>query len=330
MELGNKLLRVFHRTWPPKPRPLILGYHRIADEPSDYWNLAVTVARFEEQLDVLRRTRHPLPLADFMRDLTAGTLPPNAVALTFDDGYVDNLRAAKPLLAKAGVPATVFLATGFLDQTGEFWWDELARIILHGKGPSDFELVIGGKPVRFKFDVGPFPHRGRARSSSRKEILRTIWQILRRLGDQDRGSVMQRLRSIFVADGDAACRSRAMTSDEVKTLIDDGLVTIGAHTVSHPLLVGLEASACRREIRDSKVTCETLAGASVSSFAYPFGGFDTAAREEVRSAGFSFACSTQYGPAIASSDLFALPRVNIQNWGGNTFEQALRFAGVPV
>jgi peptidoglycan/xylan/chitin deacetylase (PgdA/CDA1 family) len=330
MGFRRRLRLVVSRVWRPKPKPLILGYHRVANEPTDHWQLTVSPARFEEQLEVLRRSRYPLSLADFIRKLVAGTLPADAVALTFDDGYVDNLLAAKPLLAKAGVPATVFLATGFLDRPGEFWWDELARIILHGKGPSDFELMISGKPRRFTLYAAAHPRRRRAAPSSRRETLRAIWQILRRLGDEERGLAMQSLRSTFIADGQAGCCSRAMTRNEVRTLIDDGSITVGAHTVTHPLLVGLEASACRREIRDSKATCEELAGASVPSFAYPFGGVDTAAREEVKSAGFAFACSTQYGPALPTSDLFVLPRVNIQNWDGNTFERALRFAGVPV
>ena len=84
-------------------------YHRIADAPIDPWDLAVSQAYFKEQLDVLNRTRKPLPLAEFVGLLAAGRLPSNAVAITFDDGYVDNLVAGKPLLAAADIPATIFL-----------------------------------------------------------------------------------------------------------------------------------------------------------------------------------------------------------------------------
>src|SRR6267378_1680428 len=106
------------RIRPPEPRPLILMYHRIANEPADPWGLAVSPAHFEEQLLVLRRTRRPVPLTEFVRHLAAGRLHPSAVAMTFDDGYADNLFAARPRLAAADVPATVFLATGFLDRRG--------------------------------------------------------------------------------------------------------------------------------------------------------------------------------------------------------------------
>jgi len=66
--------------------PLILMYRRIADERVDHCYLAVSPARFKDQLHVLRRTRHPLPLTDFIRDLVARTLRPDALALTFNDG----------------------------------------------------------------------------------------------------------------------------------------------------------------------------------------------------------------------------------------------------
>src|ERR1700691_5876406 len=131
-------------------RPLILMYHRIADAPVDYWGLAVSPARFEVHLSILRRTRHPLPLLEFVDRLVAGTLPPDAVALTFDDGYVDNLAAGLPRLAAADVPATVFLATGFLDRLEPFWWDELARLILLEPGPKRFEVAMHGQPLCFE------------------------------------------------------------------------------------------------------------------------------------------------------------------------------------
>ena len=134
MMLRNTLRSVIRRIWPPPPKPLILMYHRIADEPVDDWGLAVSPALFEEQLHVLRRIRHPFPLTDFVHNLMANTLPSDAVALTFDDGYVDNLVAAKPRLVAADMPATVFLTTGYLDRPGEFWWDELAKLILIENG----------------------------------------------------------------------------------------------------------------------------------------------------------------------------------------------------
>ena len=76
-------------------------YHRIANPPVDPWGLAVQPDHFEEHLTVLRRSRRPLIMSEFFKRLERRTLPNDAVAVTFDDGYVDNLREAKPRLAAA-------------------------------------------------------------------------------------------------------------------------------------------------------------------------------------------------------------------------------------
>jgi peptidoglycan/xylan/chitin deacetylase (PgdA/CDA1 family) len=305
-------------------------YHRIADNPADFFNLSVSPARFEEQLQVLRKTRYPLPLTDFVRNFMAGTLPSNAVALTFDDGYVDNLVAAKPRLAAADVAATVFLITGFIDGSKPFLSDELARLFLVEKGPHHFALMVGGEPMHFDFgsespacsDAG-IPA---ASGTRRREGLNKMAQALRSLAYEERELVMDELRSIFAGRDYRSSLGRAMTSNEVRELVADGLVTIGAHTVTHPMLTGLEDATCYREISDSKLACEAIIGAPAKSFAYPFGDFDAKAREAVKTAGFTLACSTKEGPAFTTSDIFALPRIHVSNWDGDAFEQALRSA----
>jgi peptidoglycan/xylan/chitin deacetylase (PgdA/CDA1 family) len=305
-------------------------YHRIADDPGNHWGFAVSPANFEEHLRVLRRTRHPLPLTDFIRKLMAGTLPPAAVALTLDDGYVDNLVAGKPRLAAADVPATVFLATGYLDRCEPFWWDELTRLILFGNGPKIFEVVICGASLRLDLGAEP-PARadGTTPASSltkRREAAWTLRHALRFIGEEERRPIVAKLRSNFTAHDWPADLGRAMTSDEVRALAADGLVTIGAHTVTHPVLPKLETAACDREIKESKAVCESLVGVPVASFAYPYAALDAKVCEAVRAAGFAFACSVQRGPVLTTSDAFALPRIHVHNWDGDAFERDLRSA----
>jgi glycosyltransferase involved in cell wall biosynthesis/peptidoglycan/xylan/chitin deacetylase (PgdA/CDA1 family) len=332
LRIRTRLRSVIRRIRPPKPKPLILLYHRIADEPVDPWGLAVSPAHFEEHLRLLRRTRHPLPLVEFVRGLQEGTLPPNAVAVTFDDGYVDNLVYGKPRLAAADVPATVFLTTGYLNSSREFWWDELASLLLLGDGPKNIELMVRGQPVQFEIGGNPPAHQDAntpaASLNMRQAALMTVWKVLRHLGDEERELAMRILRSNFAVTDRHGLPGRGMTNEEVKALVADELVTIGAHTVTHPALPSLEAGACRREIAESKLACEALIGAPVSTFAYPYGDFDANVRKEVRSAGFAIACSTKRGPLVATSDGFALPRFYAPNVGGDAFEQALRLASV--
>jgi len=68
LRIRTRFRSLVHRIWPPKPKPVILMYHRFADEPFDPWGLFVSPGYFEEQLHVLRRTRHPFPLTDFVRN----------------------------------------------------------------------------------------------------------------------------------------------------------------------------------------------------------------------------------------------------------------------
>src|SRR5580700_1203369 len=208
-------------------KPLILMYHRIADEPIDPWDLAVSPAHFEEQLDVLRRTRRPLPLGEFMRMLDAGSLPPDAATLTFDDGYVDNLTAGLPRLVAAGVPATVFLATGFIDRCEPFWWDELARFILRENAPKSFEVEIQGRLINF--EIGSESPAGEGDHmpdgpKDRRSALDALYEPLRHLDDEGRRATMIKLRSIFSAHDDCISLGRAMSSQEVRTLATSGLV----------------------------------------------------------------------------------------------------------
>lgn len=328
LRIRTRLRSVVRAVWPPPPRPLILAYHRIADEPVDPWNLAVSPSHFVEHLRVLRQTRHPLPLHEFIERHIAGTLPPHAVALTFDDGYVDNLTAAKPRLAAADVPATVFLATGYVDRSEPFWWDELANLILVGKCQGQFALVIRGKLIEFDLSVESRP-RGdlRAPSRQRRSVLASLWQSLRHLDEEERRSAMAKLRSIFSKSECRTSLGRAMTGGEVQALAHDGLVTIGAHSVSHPVLSELKDTIRRREVKESKLACENLIGARVTAFAYPFGDFDAHVQEAVKAAGFVAACSfhPSSGQAVgAAADLLALPRVNVTDMDGNKLEQMLR------
>jgi peptidoglycan/xylan/chitin deacetylase (PgdA/CDA1 family) len=330
MRFGNALRSVLQPLRSVEPKPIILNYHRVADEPIDPWGLAVSPARFAEQLQVLRRIRHPLPLTKFVSSLRAGTLPTNAVAVTFDDGYVDNLLAGKPLLVEADIPATIFLVTGCLGISEEFWWDELARLVLVDGSQQQLEIVVQGRALHF--DLGSFPaaapdgwHNWLSRKQ-RWRAYRAIWLALRPLDNEDLRRVMSEIRAKLTSRHSQPGAGRAMTKGEVRRLVDGELIAIGAHTVTHPALTEIEIDICRREIAESKAACEALVGKPVPGFAYPYGDVDERVRSVVDTTGFAFACSTRSGAVTAKSDLLTLPRVITGDWDGDAFERALRSA----
>src|SRR5438105_4129160 len=91
--------------------PTILMYHRIAHSEFDPWGIAVEPTRFEQQMTKYKRRRTVLSLLEFMHLHPRGTLPRNAIAITFDDGYACNANVAGPLLASLGFPATFFVTS---------------------------------------------------------------------------------------------------------------------------------------------------------------------------------------------------------------------------
>jgi peptidoglycan/xylan/chitin deacetylase (PgdA/CDA1 family) len=101
---------------------LILGYHRVADVDKDPLHLFVSLENFAEQMEVIRQIACPISMQGLVSRFQDGDHPRNAVAVTFDDGYADILYQALPILARYDIPATIFLATGYLGR--KFWWDE--------------------------------------------------------------------------------------------------------------------------------------------------------------------------------------------------------------
>jgi peptidoglycan/xylan/chitin deacetylase (PgdA/CDA1 family) len=336
MTLRRLLRGVRVRVGPPKAKPLILMYHRVAVEALDPWGNIVSPSNFEEHLDVLRRTRFPLSLTDFVSRHLHGMLPADAVAVTFDDGYVDNLFAAKPRLLAADIPATVFLATGYLGRPGEFWWDELARLVLTGTGPAALEVTVRGKAMRLDL-ANDGASRGdhwkawlEPPRTARQAAYLEVWRIFRSLESREREALMGEIKRAFTSPPAQREVGRPMTTEEVRVLVDDQLIAIGPHTVTHASLPDLDPRSRTREIIASKEACEALAGAEAKAFAYPFGDLDAGVRATVDGAGFVCACSTKHGPVLHSSDVFALPRIHVVDCDGDRFERSLRYASMAV
>ena len=120
---------------------LVLLYHRVGGAGPDPHRINVGLAAFEQQMAWLASDCAVLPLRELVEGAHHGTLPDRAVALTFDDGYLDTLTNAMPILSRHGLPATCFVATEGLDGSHVFWWDRLAVLLL-GDGARPDELVL--------------------------------------------------------------------------------------------------------------------------------------------------------------------------------------------
>jgi len=294
-------------------------YHRVARVGLDPWGIAVSPERFEEQMDYLKRHRAAMPMDELVHLLSAGMLPDDAVAITFDDGYRDNLMNAKPLLTRYGLPGCLFLTTGNVDSGEAFWWDELASMVMESPGASHCEQVCGKETIPLNWheadELDHAQHDWKAwdepRTSRQKAYL-AIWRILRQAPQNVRDAVMESLRLRFAATPDTL--AMPMTGEEVRALLEGGLITLAAHSVTHPALTGLSEPERKREMELSRQRCQTLSNTQVKGFAYPHGDMNPKVQKDAADLGYSWACSTE-GSWLdgAQRNLYALPRIAVPN-----------------
>jgi peptidoglycan/xylan/chitin deacetylase (PgdA/CDA1 family) len=306
-------------------RGLILMYHSIAEVGSDPWSLCVTPRHFAEHLEVLQKYYRPMQLEKYVRTLQNGDTSHNIAIITFDDGYANNLHNAKPLLERHEIPATVFLTTGYLGQRREFWWDELDSILLQpGKLPEVLRLNINGKVNEWKLNHGGFyseeeyyydrnlrPWDGEP--GSRHYLYHSIWQLLKPLPHDQQRRTLDEILSWASVEPAVRPTHRPLTVEEVFDLTKGDLIEIGSHTVTHPFLSLHALASQRNEIEKSKDKLEHVLGRPVTSFAYPHGDYNEEVIALVRQAGYECACSTSVDVVRQNTDLFQLPRVQVED-----------------
>jgi peptidoglycan/xylan/chitin deacetylase (PgdA/CDA1 family) len=310
-------------------------YHRVADVPCDPWDQCVTPDHFDQQLKILQESFQVLSLAQVSCALERQQLPRRAVALTFDDGYADNLFSAKPLLDQHNVPATVFLSTGALGARREFWWDELERIFLHpGELPAELHLrsttgsrrwLLGAEALytRETWDCHRSWRAWSPPQTTRQRVYYEVWDWLRPLSPSLREELLEQLAAWARKPREARPSHRSLTLPEASRLATGGLVSLGAHTVSHSALSTQPRQVQEQEIRQSKATIETQLGLKAHHFAYPYGDYSPQAVAVVRESGFTAAFTTDEATVRRGAAAWQLPRCKVYDWDGEEFARHL-------
>lgn len=277
----------------------VLVLHRVLAEPDPLYPEAMVVARFTKLCRWVGAMFTVLPFDTAIRHLRQGTLPERALVITFDDGYADNRHVAMPILQSLGLPATVFVSTGFMD--GGCMWNDIiiescrrthcSRLDLHDLLPQiavdSIELAtLGQRRLGLEVLISAVKY------FEPNQRLRVVRQIAERLQVPIPVELM-------------------LTSGDVLALRCGGM-QIGAHTVTHPILARLSAEDTRREMKDSKDVLERLLGQRVTLFAYPNGkpGEDYNAQSVAmaKEVGFDAAVTTARGAATRMTDPFQIPR----------------------
>jgi len=296
--------RIRHRS---APWGVVLLYHRIAEPSKDPFDLCVSPRHFGEHLGVLRKWATVARL----RDLFASEPPVRSarpiVAVTFDDGYKDNLTEARPMLERADIPATLFALAG--ESGEEFWWDDLEQVLFRPETlPSS--LNVAGEEMR---------------SEERSALYLKSHRTLQRMPQAERRNAIRTLKSQVNVSTAPPLR---LTDDELRSLASGGLVEIGGHSLTHPVLSRLSVEEQRREIFGCKRRLEELLGSPLRSFAYPFGAstdFNQDSVDLVKQAGFESGFAVASDALWHSTDRFQVPRVIVTDCDGARFERYLRW-----
>ncbi|NIB43127.1 polysaccharide deacetylase family protein [Pseudomaricurvus alkylphenolicus] len=272
----------------------ILIYHQVFEQWDYLHPDEPTISQFERQMRVIREHFVPLSLSRAMELLQENRLPTNAACITFDDGYLDNLTHAVPILQRMGIPATIFVATDFIGD-GIMWNDRILEAVRSSKNDS-WDLRNASLGV---LDMSS-PN---SRHLAAKHLIKKI----KHLPTKERTQVVEIVEEFAVP-----CNKQLMMSRKQLQQLDEFNIEVGAHTMSHPILNTLQQTDAKKEIVGSKQILEELLQKPVDFFAYPNGryteDFDNTHVDIVRSSGFTGAVATNWGAASSTTDMFRLPR----------------------
>ena len=287
-----------------RDRAVVLRYHAITDTPEvDYAapDICMPVTAFRLQMAFVKRAYRPIGFDTLVTALAGGgTLPPRALAITFDDGYGDNFRLALPVLRSLGLPATVYVATGGLDDGDPFWVAAVRVLVLRAR---DVIELPGLAPVA----VGAPTDRARA--------VKTVVRLLVPLGADDRRERLTTAAAAAGIDLRAALRGTMLTTGQVRELHAAGW-TIGAHTVTHGNVALMPTAEAEREIAESRDTLASMSGAPVVHFCYPNTGgqheyYSTAVAGVLRRLAFRSGVTSRAAAVSPGVDPYVIPRLGV-------------------
>lgn len=273
----------------------ILVYHQVLEQPDVMRPTEPDARVFTWQMQLLHRYFHPLSLSSALAHLANGSLPRNAICITFDDGYINNLTVATPILRGLNIPATVFVATGFCG--GENMWNDRVIDLVGMPQLTQLKLSAMAQATEQLVDI-----------AGRIKLAQELIKKIKYLPYQQR---RQLINQLYQENQIAEQPAKMMSVQQVRHLSTQG-IEIGAHTLDHPILKGLTRQQQVKQISQSKQTIEAWLGQSIGGFAYPNGkhgiDFDDATANLVAELDFDYAVSTNWGVSGHKTNRYQLNR----------------------
>lgn len=297
-----------------EPAGAILMYHRVGDCQPDPHELCVSRAHFRAHMEHLARNYTVLSLEEVARAVESRRLPDRTIAITFDDGTIDALEEASPVLLEFDLPATFFVLSGCLAEEAEAWWDVLGRILLALETlPPTLPITLAGDQHMFRLED----------ERARTNAYRIIHQVLMNARLSERQAVIQHVMDWCGTPLPARHSHRLMVRDEVRRLAGRSRQTIGSHTVNHLFLPLQTPEDQWREVTASRNDLEASLQRPVTLFSYPYGAHDPNLADVVRRAGYTAGVTTHQQAFSAGHDVFALPRIDVRSTDGEVFGRVL-------
>lgn len=262
----------------------ILMYHGVSPESAH---------AMATQLLYLARHFNVVSLEAMVDRLTNRSSPlANEIVLTFDDGLRNNLTVVYPILRELHLPATFFVCPALVE-SGEWLWNHEMRCRLQTQTPSELAEL-------------------RLRLLAPGTSLEGIMEWMKILPLSQRRHAERTVRQATLGFRPTARQRAAFDVMDWNDLLslDRELITVGSHTLSHPILTGLRAQEIELEILESRLCLEQRLQCAVDFFCYPNGAYDQRAYQLVQKT-YRAAVTTESGVVDGQEglDLHRLPRI---------------------
>jgi peptidoglycan/xylan/chitin deacetylase (PgdA/CDA1 family) len=318
-------------------KAIVLMYHRVAETESDIWDIAVSPENFEQQLQLLKQTHKIIPLKELVHRIKKNNLNRNYVCITFDDGYEDNFLHAKPILENYQIPATFFITSTNIDKESIFWWDELEELILYSKHlPSSWSKTISHTAIDIELGEEAWLDESQKNVNSkwksysqpppsrRCELFLKLWEQLKLLPAEAQQDQLSTIRQWIGTDTVNDPLLKSMSYKQLKSLSENPLFEIGAHTFSHPSLACLDTEGQKKEISENRKHLQSIIDKEVTLLSYPYGDYSTDTVAIVSELGFEAAFTTEEKPVSGKSNNFRLARYQVKNYSANALNFNLK------
>ena len=274
----------------------VLIYHHVLEQNNLFDNVSVDKSCFRWQMRLIKLIFNVITLDQAVDFLHHGKVPKRAIVITFDDGYADNLTQALPILEEYQLPCTFFIA-GSAIKSGHLWNDDVFYAVEHTTR-SSLDLTV--------FELGQLP------TTTTDEKRSTANTIVEKFKYQAPTTQEDWLQKLLVLTETTKGKRALLTEQELSLLSNAPGVTIGCHTMTHPMFSYISADAAKRDVVECRDYLAQLLQRPIEHFAYPYGEYGKHFHAEhvnaIASLGFKSAVTTDWGAVEQESSFYLIKR----------------------